>query len=196
MTSLRVLSLSAVSLLTAACASHTGGPVSAIPYVPPSDAYREPASVDGRHQQYAPGYQRFPPIMTERTGYPTQEQANFALQRSRWISTPINRVAVVSASPSAVASDARAAGVRLFACRRGGLDGVTGHVTRYRWPIVVCSSDLLSAEGRVLARVPLNFYYWQRAWHVYDPQPSYRPAPWIDYEPSPPRSRGWFGDRY
>ena len=196
MTGLRVIALSAMSLATAACATPPAESSATVQYPPPSDAYFEPSSVEGRHQQYAPGYQRFPPVMTERAGYPTQEQPNFALQRSRWTSIPLGQVAAVSVSSSAFGPGVRAAGVRLFACRRGGLDGITGQVTRYRWPVVVCASDLLSADGRALARVPLNFYYWHHAWRVYDPQPSYRPAPWIGYEPSPRRSRGWFGDRY
>ncbi len=190
------------SSLLAGCAGHaydtsrSAGPGP----VPVSDAYWTPQAVSRSRQEYAPDYGRFPPVMTQRTGYPTGSQANDALRRSQWGAVPVRTLVtkegIKTISVPAEAPDGFAAGVRVFACRPGALNGITGRVQSYRGPVVVCASDLLSADGRVLARVPLNFYYWRKAWRVQDPRPSYKPTPWAVYEPSPPKSKGWFGDRY
>lgn len=169
---------------------------------PATSAYLAPEQVDRGRQEYGSGYERFPPVMTARTGYPTRNQANTALRLSRWGTVPIRTlvtkegiktIAIPAALPDTVVHR-----VRLFACRPGALDGVTGRVRTYRGPVVVCASDLFGADGAVLARVPLNFYYWQNAWRVQDPRPGYKPVPWVENEPSPPRSSGWlpWQDRY
>lgn len=160
---------------------------------PATNAYLTPERVDLGRQEYGPGYEKFPPIMTRRTGYPTQNQAEDALRRSRWGTVPIRTLVtkegVKTISVPVDVPDTTASGVRLFACRPSGLDGVTGRVHRYRGPVVVCASDLLDANGAALARVPLNFYYWRHAWNVQDPRPGYSPAPWMENEPSPAPSR-------
>lgn len=181
----------------------TDGPTAVVAPRLVTRAYLEPVAVDRGRQEYGPNYERFPPIMTKRTGYPTQEQAEAALRLSRWTSAPIRdfitKVGIKPISVSAELTDARADRVRLFACRPGGLDGITGRVRQYRGPVVVCASDLIASDGRVLARVPLNFYYWRQAWRVHDPVPSYRPVPWAAEEPSPPANPwSWlpWQDRY
>lgn len=191
----RVLSLAATAALLAGC-SH--GQVAA-PEEPKfvTRAYLRPAAVDRGRQEYGPNYERFPPIMTRRTGYPTQEQAEAALRLSRWGSVPvrtlITKEGVKTISVPVEIPDGVASKVRVFACRPGALDGITGRVKEYRGPVVVCASDLATEDGRVLARVPLNFYYWQNAWRVQDPRPSYSPVPWAAEEPSPPKNRwDWF----
>ncbi|WFU07188.1 hypothetical protein QA648_35385 (plasmid) [Rhizobium sp. CB3171] len=168
--------------------------------VPVTDSYWRPGSVSRSRQEYAPDWGRFPPVVTQRTGYPTEEQANNALRRSSWGSVPVRTLVtkegIKTISVSAVAPNTIAAGVRLFACRPCALDGYTGRVQHYDGPVVICASDILGADGGVLARVPLNFYYWQKAWRIRDPRPSYEAASWAYQEPSPPKSRGWFSDRY
>lgn len=169
---------------------------------PATSAYLAPEQVDRGGQEYGSGYERFPPIMTARTGYPTQNQATAALRLSRWrtvsIRTLVTKEGIKTIDVPAALPDTVADRVRLFACRPGALDGVTGRVRTYRGPVVVCASDLIGADGAVLARVPLNFYYWQGAWRVQDPRPGYKPVPWVENEPSPPRSSGWlpWQDRY
>lgn len=171
--------------------------------IPVTSAYLTPLAVDRGRQEYGPNYERFPPVMTRRTGYPTQEQADAALRLSRWGAVPvrtlISKEGVKTITIPVEVPDAIAASVRLFACRPGALDGITGRVRHYRGPVVVCASDLLGSDGRVLARVPLNFYHWHGAWRVQDPRPSYKPVPWAENEPSPPRNRwDWlpWQDRY
>lgn len=195
-----ILHLVASAALLAGCAgrvpdaSHSAGPVSV------TDSYWKPDRVSRSQQEYAPDLGRFPPVITQRTGYPTEAQANSALRRSHWNSVPVRTLVtkegIKTISVPAEALDTIAAGVRVFACRPGALNGYTGRVQHYDGPVVACASDLLSGDGRVLARVPLNFYYWQKAWRVQDPRPSYTSVPWAYQEPSPPKSKGWFGNRY
>ncbi|UVK48567.1 hypothetical protein BPNPMPFG_007852 (plasmid) [Mesorhizobium sp. AR07] len=164
-----------------------------------TDPYWKPGWVSRSRQEYAPDWGRFPPIVTRRTGYPTEAQANNALRRSRWSTVPVRSLTkegIKTVSVPAEAPDMIAAGVRVFACRPGALNGYSGRVQYYNGPVVACACDLLSDDGRVLARVPLNFYYWRKAWHVQDPRPSYKSVPWTYQEPSPPKSKGLFGDRY
>lgn len=192
-----------IAALAVTLASCTPQPVSDAQISPPAtSAYLTPGQVDRGGQEYGFGYERFPPIMTARTGYPTENQANAALRRSRWgavlLRTLITKEGVRTIAVPADMPDALAYRVRLFACRPGALDGVTGRVRTYRGAVVVCASDLIGVDGAVLARVPLNFYYWQNAWRVQDPRPGYKPAPWSENEPSPPKSSGWlpWQDRY
>ncbi|TQI65235.1 hypothetical protein FHT98_5105 [Bosea sp. AK1] len=198
--SVLLIGIAAAAVALAGCASQ---PVNDAPVLlPATSAYLAPEQVHRGGQEYGSGYERFPPIMTERIGYPTENQANAALRRSLWGTVPI-RTLVTKEGVEAIAlpvalPDALAHRVRLFACRPGALDGVTGRVRTHRGPVVVCASDLLAADGAVLARVPLNFYYWQDAWRLQDPRPGYKPVPWVENEPSPPKSSGWlpWQDRY
>lgn len=194
------IGIAAASVTLASCMSQ---PVSdAQVSSPATSAYLTPGQVDRGGQKYGFGYERFPPIMTAHTGYPTENQANAAVRRSRWGAVPlrtlITKEGVKTIAVPAELPDALAHGVRLFACRPGALDGETGRVRTYRGPVVVCASDLIGADGEVLARVPLNFYYWQNSWRVQDPRPDYKPVPWSENEPSPPKSFGWlpWPDRY
>ncbi|CAH1696561.1 conserved hypothetical protein [Hyphomicrobiales bacterium] len=194
------IGISAAAVALAGCASQSvsDSQISS----PTTSAYLAPAQVDRGRQEYGPGHERFPPIMTARAGYPTQNQANAALRLSRWGTVPIRTLVtkegVETIAVPADLPDALAHRVRLFACRPGALDGVTGRVRTYRGPVVVCASDLIGADGVILARVPLNFYYWRGAWRVQDPRPGYKTVPWVENEPSPPKSSGWlpWRDRY
>lgn len=170
------------------------------PILPERDAYQKPDRTDDGKLQYTADYDTFAPFMTKRTGYPTQRQAQTAFLRSKWYGMPFKTVATahgvkilnnVAYEPGFPAKQ-----IRVFACSPGALDGVTGRVVKSANPLVHCATDLLDGNGRKLARVPLNFYYTDHQWRVHDPNPRYARPIWVDYEPSPKRSRGWFGDRY
>ncbi|MCA3584713.1 MAG: hypothetical protein IOD03_13605, partial [Methylocystis sp.] len=70
-----------------------------------------------------------------------------------------------------------AAGVRLFACHPGALDGQTGRMVRYRGPVVLCATEFLDEAVQRLWRAPINFYFHQNAWRKHDPDPPRAPAP-------------------
>lgn len=184
----------------AGCASQPSNDAPVL--LPATSAYLAPEQVDRGGQEYGSGYERFPPVMTARTGYPTQNQANAALRLSRWGTVPIRTLVtkegIKTINVPAALPDTVAHRVRLFGCRPGALDGVTGRVRTYRGPVVVCASDLLAGDGAILTRVPLNFYYWQDAWRLQDPRPGYKLVPWAENEPSPSKSSGWlpWQDRY
>lgn len=196
-----LMAVALTSCLAAGCAGNGDG----APPLPhdragsEQDAYWVPGQVEGSRQEYAPDGRPFPAIMTWRDGYPTDEQASAALRRSRRGLMPVRNLVAKTGQTIPIPLNApveTAAGVRLFSCRPGALSGHTGRVRGYQGPVVTCACDLLSVQGHVLARVPLNFYYWRSAWRVQDPAPGYRPPPWAERQHSPASSRGWFGDRY
>lgn len=168
------------------CASENPPPANVQTLPSARDIYSRPESVDRGRLEYDANGKSFPVLMTQPDGYPTQAQANYAFQRSKWVSFQLGDNA----------QNLDAASVRIFSCRPGGLDGETGRVKIYGGPVVVCATDLLSADAQVLARVPLNFYFYKHVWRVNDPEPSYRPVPWTSKEESPSHSSGWFGNRY
>lgn len=150
---------------------------------PRNDTLYSPGEVTSGRLQYAGDGQAFAPVMTRRHPYPTQAQANFAFERSRWAEV-------------FQLTDGAGISIRIFACRPGALNGATGRTVTSREVVAVCATDVTDGAGRVLSRVPLNFYYEGHAWRVHDPDPSYAPPRWSSRDPSPPRSAGWFGDRY
>ena len=150
---------------------------------PRSDTLYAPGEVASGRLQYAGDGQAFAPVMTRRHPYPTEIQASFAFERSRWIG-------------AFQLADAAGISIRIFACRPGALNGATGRTIASREAVAVCATDILDETGQVLSRLPLNFYYEGHAWRVHDPDPSYAPSRWSNREPSPRRSAGWFGDRY
>lgn len=100
--------------------------------------------------EYAEEPDAFAPLLTQRVAYPTQAQANDAFQRYL---LPAERAAggtpVVGAADSSPA-DRSAVRVRLFACRPGVLNDVTGRVEPARGPFVHCATDFLDARDRRL----------------------------------------------
>ena len=198
----RLALIAATTCLLTGCAGDQS-PYSAAPLTPTpaTDRLLTPAAVDMAHLQYTPDYQTFAPVMTERTAYPTQTQANDAYQRSLW--PTVRYATVANGEPHVITARgadeaAYPTSIRLFACKPGGLDGITGRVSAYRAPVVVCATDFLDAAGASVSRQPLNFYYYRHAWRVQDPAPSYEPPPWSTRETSPPSAPWWkpFGDRY
>jgi len=194
--------LIAVALLVQSCATPPPpAPEPAPPILPARDAYLKPDRVDDGKLQYTDDYATFAPFMARRTGYPTQQQAQYAFQRSQWHGMPFKTVRTrygakvlenVSYQP-----DFPTTAIRLFACSPGALDGITGRIVKSSHPLVHCATDLLGPNHERLARVPLNFYYTDKQWRLQDPNPSYRAPEWRNREPSPRTSQGrlWFQDR-
>lgn len=173
----------ALTCLLSACGVEQNALMEPLSVAPPArDSLYAPNEVTSGKLQYARDGQPFAPVMTRRHPYPTQVQAAFAIERSR--------------RNEALQLGHSNASIRIFACRPGALNGATGRTMAARQPVVVCATDVLDGAGQAMGRVPLNFYYEGHAWRVHDPDPSYTPPPWFNRDRSPPRSAGWFGDRY
>lgn len=163
---------------------------------PARDAIYTPEQVRSGRLAYAPDRTTFAPVLTERVAYPTGRQAQNAFLRSQWPAVRFSGVAKGPVQPATLTSPSYpAASVRLFACRPGALDGQTGRMVRYRGPVVLCSTEFLDETGQRLWRAPINFYFYNQAWHMHDPDPPSAPVPWLNPEPSPARSWNPFGDR-
>jgi hypothetical protein len=186
------------SALLAGCAVQHEAQVSlATPIaVPAREALYTPDQVRSGRLEYAPDRSTFAPVLTERFAYPTQPQAQNAFLRSQWTVVRFSEVTKGPVQPITFTGPSYpAAGVRLFACRPGALDGQTGRMVRYRGPVVLCATEFLDEDGQRLWRAPINFYFHQNAWRMHDPDPPRAPAPWVHPEPSPARSWNPFGDR-
>jgi hypothetical protein len=186
------------SALLAGCAVQHEAQVSlATPIaVPAREAPYTPDQVRSGRLEYAPDRSTFAPVLTERFAYPTQPQAQNAFLRSQWTVVRFSEVTKGPVQPITFTGPSYpAAGVRLFACRPGALDGQTGRMVRYRGPVVLCATEFLDEDGQRLWRAPINFYFHQNAWRMHDPDPPRAPAPWVHPEPSPARSWNPFGDR-
>ena len=133
--------------------------------------------------EYAPDRSTFAPVLTEPFPYPTQPQANDAYRRL---------LATVPAGGSYPAS------VWLFGCKPGALDPQTVRITRYRRPVVHCSTDFLDASGRHFRRETVNFSYERAAWTMQPLDPPQIPVPWRNHESSPKDPWSWVPgrDRY
>jgi hypothetical protein len=133
--------------------------------------YRADPVTPGR-LDYAPDRETFAPVLTEPFAYPTQRQADHAWQRVNF-----DRV-------DAGKQVRRPPPIRLFGCKPGALDSLTGRVTRYRGPVVHCAVDVgLGAEHPPL-RETANFYHHRSAWHVVMTDPPRAPVAWLNREKS------------
>ena len=165
---------------------------------PATDALLSPRSNNPARLHYTDSFDTFPPIMTEPGTYPTQAQANFAEQRSAWakVSFPVVPKGMAYAT-APQPSGQSATAIHLFACQRGSLNGLTGRIeARGSGPVVTCATDFLDANHQVVARHPINFYYYSRRWNMLDPEPTYQPPAWQANTPSPAHNWNPFGDRY
>lgn len=164
------------------CASPPPAVMTIVPPPPASDRLYRPDRVVPGRLEYAPDRSTFAPMLTERNAYPTQPQANAAYLRL-----------LVGAPP-----DLRAMSVRLFGCRPGAIDPQTARVARHRGAVVLCATDFLDADGRVVGRRPVNFAYGRGAWAMYPVDPPRRPVPWLNRERSPTDPWWWVPgrDRY
>jgi hypothetical protein len=147
---------------------------------PARDALFTPEQVKSGRLEYAPDRSAFAPVLTQQFTYPTQPQAQNAFLRSQW---PAIGFATTAKGPiEPVNADeviSPAAGVRIFACKPGALDGLTGRTVRFNGPVVVCATDFIGDRGEILWRAPINFFYRDQAWHMHDPQPSTTYVRWL-----------------
>lgn len=156
--------------------------VVAIDPPPATDALFGPARLEPGRLAYAPDRTTFAPVLTAHVPYPTQAQANDAYVR------------FLSQAPP----ELQATSVRLFACKPGLLDGLTGRIIPVPGERVHCATDFLGPDARPLGRLTVNFTYADRAW-TFEPVNAPRSrAPWIGREPSPRDPWSWWPgrDRY
>jgi hypothetical protein len=158
---------------------------------PVRDRLLAPREVIPGRLAYADEPDAFAPVLASRVAYPTQAQANYAFRRS-WASSEWSE-----GDPSALSvgdpkvSDHGPVRVRLFACRAGGLDDITGRIVTPGGHVVHCATDFLDARDRRLFRETLNFFYEQGAWRMAQTAPPKAQAPWVASESSPKDYFSW-----
>lgn len=153
---------------------------------PTSDALYRADPVRPGRLAYAPDRATFAPMLTEAYTYPTQPQAEQAWQRAS-----LNRMEVMARNDGPP-------GIRLFGCKPGALDSLTGRITRYRGPVVHCAADVAMASGLPPRRETVNFYYHGGAWSLLMTDAPRAPVAWLNREKSvrdPWRFLPW-RDRY
>ena len=188
-------------LILAGCAA----PVSSLPQreaLPSHDALYAPARVVPGRLEYSPNADTFAPVLTRRTAYPNQLEANAAFRRL--IAAPglyvITFASVLSAAPGTHAAVALPApsSIRLFACAPDGFDDVTARIVPARGIEVYCATDFLDGAGQRLFRATVNFQYGHGAWRMEITHPPKTPVAWAASEHSPRDVWWWvpFRDRY
>lgn len=141
---------------------------------PTTDALYRADPVQPGRLAYAPDRETFAPVLTEPFTYPTQTQAEHAWQRATF-----DRVDVAE-------QERRTPGIRLFGCKPGALDSLTGRITRYRGPVVHCAVDFGLAPGHQPRRETVNFYHHRGAWRLLTTNPPRMPVAWLSREKSEP----------
>ena len=194
-----------VTLVLAGCAVEPQpAPLAFLPAPAPAprhDALYTPERVTPDRLEYSPDRDTFAPILTERTAYPTQAQANNAFARATMArgitiikasNTVPDRRAVTSGEPEQPVS------LRLFACKPGALDDQTGRLERYPGPVVHCATDFLTAAQESAFRATVNFYYAKHAWSMRITQPPTTRVAWLTVDHSPTDFWWWVPgrDRY
>jgi hypothetical protein len=89
-------------------------------------------------------------------------------------------------------TERRAASLRLFACKPGTLNSVTGRIVEPRGKAVHCATDFLDGQGRRLSRETVNFFYSEGVWRMLETNAPTMPAAWINPERSPSDPFFWF----
>ena len=174
--------LALICVLLTGCAGPSDFPavLEAPMTAPARDALYRPEQVTSGRLEYAPDRSAFAPVLTQTFTYPTQPQAQNAFLRSQWPAIGFPTTAKSPIEPvSADSLASPASGVRIFACKPGALDGLTGRTVRFNGPVVVCATDFVGEAGQTLWRAPINFYYRNHAWHMHDPQPAMTYARWF-----------------
>ncbi|MBX9909326.1 MAG: hypothetical protein K2Z25_11490 [Beijerinckiaceae bacterium] len=140
--------------------------------LPTTDAlYRADPVTPGR-LAYAPDRKTFAPVLTEPFTYPTQRQAEHAWRRANF-----GRLDVA-------ALEKRPPDFRLFGCKPGALDSLTGRITRYHGPVVHCAVDFGPAPGHPLRRETVNFYHHGGVWRLLMADPPRAPVALLNREKS------------
>ncbi|MGR9426215.1 hypothetical protein [Rhizobium leguminosarum] len=177
MTKTKPFALLPLVVLLAGCASREPAVV-----LPPSgpDALYSPERVVPGRLEYAPDRSTFAPILTERSAYPTQPEANAAYLR------------LIAAAPP---GRPYPASIWLFGCKPGALDAQTARVSRYRGPVVHCATDFLDHDGGRIRRETANFYYYDRVWSMQPVYPPKSSVAWRNRERSPKDFWWWVPGR-
>ena len=158
---------------------------------PARDALLEPREVAPGRLEYAEQPDTFAPLLTQRRPYPTELQANDAYRRFLASAVRVGADPLVVASSTPASSDRAAVRIRLFACRPGALNDVTGGIEPPRGHEVHCATDFLDAQDRRLYRETVNFSYERGAWRMAETAPPLTPSSWIKPEPSPKDFYSW-----
>jgi hypothetical protein len=157
---------------------------------PARDRLLTPREVVPGRLTYADAPDAFAPVLASRVAYPTQAQANYAFQRSGASREPSDGdpLALIVDDPKGSGEPVR---VRLFACRSGALDDITGRIVSARRRVVHCATDFIDAQDRRLFRETVNFFYERGAWRMARTAPPQTQAPWIAPESSPKDYFSW-----
>lgn len=140
--------------------------------LPTTDAlYRANPVTPGR-LAYSPDRETFAPVLSEPFTYPTQRQADHAWRRASF-----SHIAIVEAETSPRP-------IRLFGCKPGALDSLTGRITRYRGPVVHCAVDFGLTPGQPVRRETMNFYHHGGVWWLLMTDPPRAPVAWLNREKS------------
>jgi hypothetical protein len=168
-------------------------PPAALVALPPGrDRLYTPAEITPGRLQYAREPDAFAPVLTDRVAYPTQEQANSAFAREYMGSFYPTKGPYVIRASDPLPTGRRAASLRLFACKPGALNSVTGRIVEPSGHAVHCATDFLDGQGRRLSRETVNFYYAAGAWRMLETNAPTKPAAWINPERSPSDALSWF----
>ncbi len=173
-------------------------PPAALVAPPPARArLYTPAEITPGRLQYAREPDAFAPVLTDRIAYPTQEQANNAFARENIVSSYQTKGPYVIRASDPLPTERRAMSLRLFACKPGVLNSVTGRIVEGQSHADHCATDFLDGQGRWLARQTVNFYHEEGAWRMLETDAPTTPAAWINPERSPSDPFSWlpFGKR-
>ncbi len=170
----------------------TSPPAALVAPPPARDRLYTPAESTPGRLQYAQEPDAFAPVLTDRGAYPTQEQANSAFARENMASSYPTKGPYVIRASDPLPTDRRATSLRLFACRPGVLNSVTGRIVGPYGQAVHCATDFLDGQGRRLSRETVNFYYSAGAWRMLETNAPTMPAAWINPERSPSDPFSWF----
>ena len=170
----------------------TPPPAALVAPPPARDRLYTPAEITPGRLQYAREPDAFAPILTDRVAYPTQEQANNAFARENMASSYPTKGPYVIRASDPLPTERPAASIRLFACKPGVLNSVTGRIVDPRGKAVHCATDFLDGQGRRLSRETVSFYYAAGAWRMLETNAPTTPAAWINPERSPSDPFSWF----
>ncbi|WP_432212108.1 hypothetical protein [Bosea vestrisii] len=140
--------------------------------LPTTDALYHADPVTPGRLAYAPDRETFAPVLTEPFTYPTQRQAEHAWHRANFSRVDVGE------------QETRPSGIRLFGCKPGALDSLSGRITRYRGPVVHCAVDFGLAPEQPFRRETVNFYHHGGAWRLLTVDPPRAPVGWLNREKS------------
>jgi len=170
----------------------TPPPAALVAPPPARDRLYTPAEITPGRLQYAREPDAFAPVLTDRVPYPTQEQANNAFARENMATYDPTKGPYVIRASDPLPTERRALSLRLFACKPGALNSVTGRIIEPSGRAVHCATDFLDGQGRRLSRETVNFFYSEGVWRMLETNAPTMPAAWINPERSPSDPFFWF----